>query len=342
MRKELRLYILFLLLALLINEANAQHDSLIFKNGDLMVGEIKSFDKAVVTVKTDYSDVDFKIEWQGVKEIYSGRVFFVTLQNGTKYRGTVRSIPGTGKVTIFRLSGDTTEISIDELVFLKPYDRRFWSKFTISIDIGLSVTKDNNLRQFNSNSKVGYLAKRWNAEIYADNTTVRQDSAANTQRTDAGLNYYYFLPRDWYLIAAPTFFSNNEQAIKLRFVGKGGAGKFLKHTNRDYLGVGSGVSYNSEIYTNETPKRKSVELFATIGTNVFDVGDFSLTSMLNVYKSLTEKGRWRGDFNFDAKYKFTSDFYLKAGVSLNYDNQPAVSGNELDYQYNTSIGWELD
>jgi hypothetical protein len=341
LKKNIRSYLLPLFI-LLANTIQAQNDTLLFKNGDFIVGEIKSFDKAVITISTSYSDVDFKIEWQGVKEIYTGRLFFITLADGTKHTGTVHSISGTGFVAITDLSGERIEIVIDDLVFLKPYDTRFWSRITASIDIGLSVTKDNDLKQFNSNSTLGYLTKNWSAQAYGDNTTVDQEDAERTQRTDAGLTFQYFLKRDWYLIIAPTVLSNSEQAIKLRFVGKAGAGKYLKHTNRDYLGIAAGLSFNNETYTNETPERQSLELFSSVGSNIFDVGDFSLTSTLTGYRSLSEKDRWRADFNFDAKYKFTPDFYLKAGVSFNYDNQPAISGNEFDYQFNTSIGWELD
>lgn len=41
----------------------AQLDTLAFKNGDKMVGEIKSLDRGVAVVSTDYSDTDFKISW---------------------------------------------------------------------------------------------------------------------------------------------------------------------------------------------------------------------------------------------------------------------------------------
>jgi hypothetical protein len=46
----------------------AQHDSLVLKNGNVIVGEIKSLDKGVVTIETDYSKSDFTIEWSGIKK----------------------------------------------------------------------------------------------------------------------------------------------------------------------------------------------------------------------------------------------------------------------------------
>jgi hypothetical protein len=47
-------YCLFLGIA-----TQAQKDSLVLKNGDVIVGEIKSMDKGVLTIETDYSKNDF-------------------------------------------------------------------------------------------------------------------------------------------------------------------------------------------------------------------------------------------------------------------------------------------
>src|SRR5262245_31780504 len=54
------------------------HDSIILKNGDVIVGEIKSMDKGVLTIETDYSKSDITIKWSGIKEIYSTSHFMIT------------------------------------------------------------------------------------------------------------------------------------------------------------------------------------------------------------------------------------------------------------------------
>ena len=67
---------LFLLIASLISlNVAAQTDSLIFINGNYIVGEIKDMDRGIITIETDYSDADFKIEWSGIKEIYTETYF---------------------------------------------------------------------------------------------------------------------------------------------------------------------------------------------------------------------------------------------------------------------------
>ncbi len=75
----------------------AQTDSLIFKNGNYIVGEIKSMNRGIITIETDYSDSDFKIEWKGISEIYSNVLFLITTEDGDNYYGTINT-SGDGQV----------------------------------------------------------------------------------------------------------------------------------------------------------------------------------------------------------------------------------------------------
>ena len=61
----------FFVALFLSNNLFSQIDSLILINGDVIIGEVKSMNKSVIQIETPYSDSDFKIEWEGIKEIYS-------------------------------------------------------------------------------------------------------------------------------------------------------------------------------------------------------------------------------------------------------------------------------
>ena len=319
----------------------AQKDSLVLKNGDVIVGEIKSMDKGVLTIETDYSKNDFTVEWSGIKEIYSKSHFLVTLKNGQRINGTVESAEAGKKIIINGDDGSKTETTLDEMVYLKGLKSDFWSRAYASIDVGLSFTKANNLKQYNVRSKFGYLADKWQFDLFYDDTRSSQDSVAETKRTEGGVAGKYFLQKDWYLAASVNFLSNTEQALNLRTTGKLGIGKYLVHTNKQYWGLGTGLSFNNESFTNGTAGRSSLEGYFGSELNLFDIGDLSLLSNIWVYPSFTENGRWRTDFIFDAKYDLPLDFYIKVGFTLNYDNRPAVKGKETDYVLAFSVGWEL-
>jgi len=342
-QKQLKLIhqLLYVVISLIItNVCFGQKDSLILKTGDKIVGEVKSLDNGVLTIETDYSKNDFTIEWSGIKEIYSKSHFLITLKDGRRINGAVQSL-GNEKITITDVLGVKTEASLDDIVFLKELKSDFWSRLNASVDVGLSISKANNLHQLNVNSNIGYMADKWQLDAYFNTTRSSQDSVKDTKRLDAGITYKYFLQRDWYILMAPSFLSNTEQALRLRTTGKLGAGKFIIHTNKAYWGAGGGLSFNNESFTNGTPTRNSLEAYAGTELNMFDVGDLNLLSSLYLYPSLTESGRFRTDFKIDTKYDLPLDFYIKLGLTLNYDNKPAVKGKETDYVFAFTIGWEL-
>ena len=319
----------------------AQHDSLIFKNGNVIVGEIKSMDKGVLTIETDYSKTNFSIEWSGLEKIYSKSSFLITLKSGERFRGTLSSTDSV-KQALLEIEGGQKKLALlDDIIYLKSLKSDFWSRVYANADLGLNLTKANNLRQFNISAAMGYYADKWQLGLNFTDNRSNQDSVAETKRTESGLSFTYYLPKDWFTTASITTLSNTEQALKLRLSGKLGIGKYLKHTNRAYLGVSAGVNGNNETYKNNTASKSSMEGYFGVNANYFDIGDLSLLSTLFAYPSFTESGRWRADFMLDTKYKITDDFYIKLGASINYDNRPAIVGNETDYVYTFSIGWKL-
>lgn len=329
----------FTLLLISLNQLFAQADSLIFKNGNVIVGEFKDMDKGVLTIETDYSDSDFKIEWEGIKEIYTTTNFLITLSDGYRYNGPLRSSEA-GKVIINDQDVGDREIDKDFVVFLKSVDEGFLSRLYANIDLGFSFTKANNLRQISMRSKVGYLAERWQADASYNNLYSTQDETDPIRRIDGGLSYRHYLPKDWYFPVDLTFLSNTEQLIDLRLNAKVGIGKYFIHTNNAYWGFAVGASYVNENFSSDTADKNSLEGYFGSELNLYDIGDLSLLTKAVTYPSITESGRWRADFVFDTKYDLPLDFYIKLGFTLNYDNQSVEGAPDSDYVFSTGFGWE--
>lgn len=338
--------IIFLLIIPGISYCQSNKDTLGFKNGNSIIGEIKSLDKGVIIIETDYSENDFNIEWSDVKSINAGTRFLITLKDGLRFNGIIQSMGDSGKVILkgqrtTSKEEETIEASLSDIVYLKGLSSKFWSRAYANIDIGLSLTKANNLRQFSGRTKLGYLADKWQGDFYYDALRSKQDSVEATNRQEVNLAFNYFLPRDWLVGASINFLTNTEQALELRTTSKLGIGKFLIHTNKHYWKALGGISLNNENFSNTTESRSSVEGFVGSELNLFDIGDLSLFNSIFVYPSFTESGRWRSDLKLDLKYDLPRDFYVRFGVTLNYDNRPAVVGKETDYVLNFSVGWEL-
>lgn len=131
-----------MILSLIINAAFAREvrDSLIFKNDNVIVGEIKALDKGVVTIETDYSDSDFQIEWQEVKEVYSKQNYLITLMSGERHNGSLWTYDP-AHVTLHLTTGDSLKVRIEDIVYFKTYENDFWSRLSASIDFSYSFTK---------------------------------------------------------------------------------------------------------------------------------------------------------------------------------------------------------
>ena len=82
--------------------ASAQ-DVVITTSGDRLVGEIQKVEKDVLTISTDYSDVDFKIEWGKIASIESKRQFLVETFDGKRLSGSLT--PGPDKKPVVQIAG---------------------------------------------------------------------------------------------------------------------------------------------------------------------------------------------------------------------------------------------
>jgi hypothetical protein len=320
---------------------HAQKDSIVFHNNSYLVGEVKSMDRGVVMMETSFSDKDFAIEWDKIKEIYCDTYFLIALSDGRRFNGSFHTM-SPGNVQIVEDDGTKTETPMMDVVFMDDVDRGFWSKLYASIDVGFDLTKANNFRQVSMRSTLGYLAERWKLNAAYNTLHSTQDNTEKIERSDGGIGFNFYFKKTWFMIASLGFLSNTEQKLDLRSTLKGGLGLFMVRTNRKYWNLAAGVNYNNERFSSDDGNRNSMEGFIGSELNLYDIGDLNLLTNLLVYPSFTESGRIRSDFNIDTKYEmpFDDDFYIKIGVTLNYDNKPVETGSDTDYVFHTGFGWE--
>lgn len=326
----------------ILNNLYAQTDTLIVSTGDLLIGELKTMERSVLKMETDYSDSDFMIDWDMVKEIYSDRLFIITTSQRKRFYGSIRSDKSDKANIIITEEGNQYISKIVDIVFINQVDKDFLSRLSASISIGFSYAKTNNLTQFSMISNLGYLTDNWSADASFNGVRSTQDDVDPTKRNEGGLSFRYFLPADWFILTSYNFLQNDEQKLKLRSITKLGIGNYIIRTNSVYLSANAGGAWNNENYTDPSiTSRNSAEGFAGIELNMYDIGDLSILSSLSVYPSFTESRRLRSDFKFDLKYDFPLDIYVKLGYTFNYDNRPVEGASETDYIFQTTVGWEL-
>jgi putative salt-induced outer membrane protein YdiY len=323
----------------------AQVDSLVMNTGEVLAGEIKGLKQGIVTIETDYSDSDFKVEWLSVSSIITERKYIVLLSNGDRFHGTLKRSEETGKARLNDAKYGFLTVDIFDVVFLKAIDEDFLSRIDLLMSIGYSLTKENESHQFSTRINADYTSSKFGADIYfnAVRTLQKPDSITiSTRRTEGGAGIRFFIVRDWFALANADFLQSTEQKLDLRSLVKLGVGNMIVNTNTMYLVLSAGIGGNIENYNDPgSDDRNSIEGFAGVEYNIFDIGDLELRTSVVGYPSITENGRFRSDFNFDLKYDFPLDFFINLGFTLNYDNKPVEGASTNDYVLQTTFGWEL-
>lgn len=343
-------YLLFLGLS---TKLLAQNDTLKLSNEDVIVGEITYLDKGIIFIKTVYSNVDIQVKWKEVTFLNSPSRFFITLENGERLEGNLRSIskdsleiqvidPGTRTLKVIPLDEQNRfQIGKDELVLLNEINESFASRFNGDISLGFNLARSNKLRQFSVLSHVNYSGSRWGGGVSFNAIRSIQESTSPIKRYQASGTVLFFLPKDWFLLFSETLLSNTQQLIKLRANTLVGVGKYLIHTNHSYWNLQAGINNNDEDFMGDLPSNQTLEAIIGTDINFYDVGVFSLSGSLIGYKSFSEKGRYRSDAGISVTYNFIEDFFLKVGVSMNYDNMPTVGASDFDYVVQSTLGWKF-
>lgn len=335
-----------LLLLVLVFNFNAvifsQNDSIRLSQKDLIVGELKNLDKSILTFDTKYADSDFKIKWSDILEVYSSRSFIISLSNGERVTSTINTDQENKSNVILEFEGVKKSIPIMDVIFLEPIASRFLNRLEADFDVGLTLTKTNNLKQLSSNFNLKYLAYKWDLRSSFNLVYSEQDDIDNVKRWSGNITGQRSFNNNWYLQLATDLLSNTEQKIKLRSTTGLGGGYYIKRNNNLTLGVGGGVAYNNEKFSNNVETNNSMEAYIGAQFNKYDIGDLSLLTSIKFSPSITDKGRNRTDFKFTMKYDLPLDFYVKMEVNYNYDNKPVEGATKDDYVFQTTFGWEFN
>ena len=80
---------------------NAKYtDTLILKNKDRIIGEVKKMENGVILIETDYSDKDLDLKWIHVESINTSQFFLIILSDGKRYNSNLEKGAGPGKVIV--------------------------------------------------------------------------------------------------------------------------------------------------------------------------------------------------------------------------------------------------
>ena len=302
--------------------ADAANDVVVTTSGDRLVGEIKSVEKDILTLSTDYSDSDFKIKWEKIASIESDRQFLLETFDGKRVSGTLKA-DAQKKAAVVVADAD---VRLPDVSMVQPFERTFWSRFDSALDFGYSLTKTNSAKQLSLGGNLSYRDERNLDSLFVNVFRSSQANATDTQRWDLGNDFRHLLGTRWYVNTAQDLLNSEEQGLDLRTTIGAGGGRYLLRSASQYLALGAGLAWTNENYTDAAlPSENSAEAYLGTEFMTEKLKFADLLTRFAYYPSLTISGRQQGELPLRRGLQ-PARRLVPAGGVLRQLRQPACGG----------------
>lgn len=318
--------------------AHAKTDIVTVVNGNEVNCEVRRLKRGLLSVKTD-SLSDISIRWEDVTRVRSLYVFEIILDDGSYHFSALDPDPAGNLL----LPGQTA-IPLIRVVSLAPIESRITSRFSGSADVGYSFQKADTTTQLNLNGDLAYAARRRTAEIQVSGTLITREGTEATRKTQSNFALNQTLSRGAFVLAIGQYSTNNQLNLIHRYLGGGGLGRYLVHTNRSIFSLVGGAAYSIERYAGE-PRRNNAEALLGLNAQTFRLRSpkLDITGDVKFWPNLTTRGRFRLDVQAKAQVEVHRNLFIAVQLLDNYDRKNPTTGLPLnDYGLVMSVGYKFN
>lgn len=317
-------------------------DTITLRNGDTITGEIKSLDRGLLKVKTDFMGT-VNIEWRGVLRVESTQFFEVETSQGQRLFGTLPD-PAQDSIVMVGAPGLAEPIDRVEVVRIVPLNQGFWERLTGYVDVGYSFARANRNATFTLGSEASIQSEKNSFVVeYNSQLTSSQDRAKQTRNATA-LTFNRSFEDRWFGVAVAQFSQNDELDLRFRQLYGGGVGRFVVQTNRTLLAWWGGAGWTTENFSTEDEARSNVEGIATLSHSyfIFEGNTTDLNTALVFFPNLSDFGRIRIELQNRIQWEIFKDFTWNVTFRNSYDSRPPTAGTEKnDFTLTTSVGFKF-
>lgn len=335
--------------------AHDKTDVIILYNGDRITGELKTMYGGIATLKTDALGT-VKIEWKRIAKIESAYHYDIRLSTGERHYAEISksSIPGQMKA----ISGDTKySFEMLKVVEMRPVENSFLGRVDLYLSAGYSYSKASSVGQTSFNTEINYEDAN-TRNTFTGRTTITDTDEKITSSSKLDLSRQVWTDRSKsYRTYYGRYEANDELALDGRITLGAGLGRYFVDTqkirwegalglqvttessNSDARGECTEDEESSEC-ANDDGQRESVEAFVSTSFAAwrFDSPELDLDIKFNLYPSLSEKNRLRGDTDIRIRWELVEDLFWNITAFATYDNKAGID-HEVDYGITTGIGW---
>ena len=316
-------------------------DTLIVRNGDVMTGEIKEFQRGMVEFSTDAAGTVY-VKWTRVLTAGTDKTFEISLEDGSTHFGSLvlGDEPRQVKVVIDR---DTFVVATRQIVRMQRIKQTFWKRLDGNIDLGVDFTQQNAKTDLSFSTELKYKKGLNNFSFDLSTAFSRQDNTDDIRRLNTSFIYLREFGNRWFYSGYVAGEQNSQLSLDIRGSVGPLAGRFFVRSNKVSLGSALGLGYSRERFTGQEGDNAFLGVFMT-DFQFFSWGglDTDLSSRLTIIPVISQGGRWRISSITSFKREIVSDFYFKVSINEQFDSQPPTDDTEKnDLSITTSFGWSF-
>lgn len=317
-------------------------DTIFFVNKSILIGELRSIKLGRIEFDGDGIGI-VNIKYNKIGTIQSNKQYYrIETIHKEVIPGFINRSPNKGMI-IAKTALSEKEISIGDISSMFKYGSKWSSRINGNLGAGYSYTKSSKIGRFNFDGSMVYHNAKTEIEL-GSNTIVTSDSTTVViERANLNLRYNYYFSDVWFAVALLNYQRNIELGLDKRWQQGLALGyKFIltKHSQGVVLG---GFTINQEkAITNQTTNNSEIVAQAKYNFYSFNSPNISFSTTQTLYKSTSQKNRFRYDGDISINWELITDFSLNLTYYNNYDSKsPATGGARSDYGFVASLSYKF-
>ena len=302
-------------------------------------------ESGLLTFKTDGMGT-LSIEWDKIRSFCSKNSFEIVKKTGFSYFGSIAASGNPGFVKIV-VTNDSVAEPIRDLVEITRIKQRFWKKFYGSVDLGLSYYKSTRNLQYYFNGELNYRGRKDLVGLgmnFLESHQKLTDTTVRSVKNDISLGYTHFFQGRWWGGVGGKYQENTELRLDYRFQAGVVGGYDIVHTNPVRFFAMAGILANREKPTDSVSVSNSMEGLLSLNFTWMQYRHpkIKISTSAGFYPGITIHGRYRFEYNLEAKYEIVTDLF--AGITFydDFDNKPISGGPALnDLSLVLTIGYSF-
>lgn len=318
-------------------------DTIVHVNGNILTGDFKKLENAVVTWKMDGMGT-INLEEPYINAIISEKQFEIKMKSGQIYYSSFIASESSRTVNIIVLD-EKKLINLGDVVEVHPIKRNIWMRLSGNISLGANYQKSSDATTLSLAGNLDYRKKKTYFQLNWNVNLSYQGDSVTTNNSDINLSWQRSFKNKWSSLVSVGTSQNLQLGIKRRYTVSLGAVKDIVYNTWNRLYFGTALSGMNETPYDDLAVSTDLAGLVRVGWEVykFTSPKVQLNTNISYIPYITGDSRSRVNFNLNPSISVLNDNF-KVGFTFYYSsdsNPPEGSLSKDDLGINLQLGYVL-